>query len=104
MKAKFKTNNIIFLMILPICLNAQIVIDKMKAKFKTNNIIFLMILPICLNAQIVIDKSFSTFHLRTDMTHEKSVFEAGNWVELNSGFEVQLGGTFEININECGEK
>jgi len=32
------------------------------------------------------------------------IFEAGNWVELNSGFEVQLGGTFEININECGEK
>ena len=35
---------------------------------------------------------------------DKVIFEAGNWVELNSGFEVQLGGTFEININECGEK
>jgi hypothetical protein len=25
-------------------------------------------------------------------------------VILNSGFEVQLGGTFEINMNECGAK
>ena len=50
----------------------------MKAVFKTNIIMFLMTLPICLNAQIVADKSFSTFHPRTEMSREKSVFEAGN--------------------------
>jgi hypothetical protein len=32
------------------------------------------------------------------------IFEAGNEVILNSGFGVQLGGTFEINMNECGDK
>jgi hypothetical protein len=30
--------------------------------------------------------------------------ESVSEVIINSGFEVQLGGTFEINMNECGEK
>ncbi len=32
------------------------------------------------------------------------IFEARNEIILNPGFEVQLGGRFEININECGNK
>ena len=32
------------------------------------------------------------------------IFEAGNDVQLTPGFEVQLGGTFEIIMNECGQK
>jgi hypothetical protein len=32
------------------------------------------------------------------------IFEAGNEVILNSGFEVQKGCEFQINMNECGQK
>ena len=50
----------------------------MKAVFKTNIIMFLMTLPICLNAQIIENNLFNTFHPRTKMSREKRVFEAGN--------------------------
>ena len=76
----------------------------MKGVFKTNIIIFLMTLPICLNAQIVADKSFSTFHPRTEMSREKSVFEAGNNILPITQKQKISGLSVSGNITFTGDK
>jgi M6 family metalloprotease-like protein len=55
-------------------------------------------LPSILNARNMIKTSGSVLV----NSWEHVVFEAANEIELNPGFEVQLGGQFETNINYCG--
>ena len=76
----------------------------MKAVFKTNIIMFLMTLPICLNAQIISDKSFSTFYPRTEMSREKRIFETGNNILPITQKQKISGLSISGNITFTGEK
>jgi len=57
-------------------------------------------LPSLSNASNSIQTSGTVVVKNTD----NIIFEAENKITLNSGFKIQLGGTFKINMNECGEK
>ena len=57
-------------------------------------------LPTLTNAFNKIQTSGTVIVKNTDNV----TFEAGNVILLNSGFEVKVGGVFEMNINSCGNK
>ena len=76
----------------------------MKFVFSASIIMFIMALPLFINAQIITDESYRTFHPRIEMSFEKSSFNTGNTILPISLNQKISGLSISGSITFTGEK